>query len=83
MVLAAFTVTSGYAEKQAAPPNVLLIMADDLGIGDVGCYGSTMISTPNIDRLATQGVRATDAHAIASVCTPSRYGILTGRYYHR
>ncbi len=78
------------------PPNVVLIIADDLGVGDVGCYrvtasgaerdargGSERIRTPNIDRLATQGVRATDAHAIASVCTPSRYSILSGRYYHR
>lgn len=64
-------------------PNVVLIVADDLGVGDVGCYGSKMISTPNIDRLAAEGLRATDAHAIASVCTPSRYAMLTGRYYHR
>jgi arylsulfatase A len=64
-------------------PNVVLILTDDLGVGDVSCYGSKMIRTPNVDRLAAQGVRATDAHAIASVCTPSRYSILTGRYYHR
>lgn len=66
-----------------ARPNIVLIVADDLGVGDVGCYGSEMIRTPNVDRLAREGVRATDAHAIASVCTPSRYGMLTGRYYHR
>lgn len=69
--------------QKGSQPNVLLIIADDLGIGDVGCYGGTTAATPNIDRLATQGVRATDAHAIASVCTPSRYAMLTGRYYHR
>jgi len=68
---------------QQKAPNVLLVIADDLGVGDVSCYGSKMIQTPNIDRLASEGVRATDAHAIASVCTPSRYSILTGRYYHR
>jgi arylsulfatase A-like enzyme len=71
------------AETKTAQPNVLLIIADDLGVGDVGCYGSKWIRTPNIDRLAEQGIRATDAHATASVCTPSRYSILTGRYYHR
>lgn len=64
-------------------PNIVFIVADDLGIGDVGCYGETKIKTPNIDRLATQGLRATDAHASGSVCTPSRYGILTGRNYWR
>ncbi|MEQ9462659.1 MAG: arylsulfatase [Haliea sp.] len=64
-------------------PNVLLIIADDLGIGDVGAYGSRWINTPNIDQLAAEGVRALDAHATAAVCTPSRYSILAGRYYHR
>lgn len=78
----AFSTTNGHAEKQAAPPNVLLIVADDLGIGDVGCYGSEKVATPNIDRLATQGVRALDAHSTAAVCTPSRYGMLTGQYYY-
>lgn len=69
-----------FAAKQ---PNVLLIIADDLGVGDVGCYGSKWIKTPNIDKLAAEGIRATDAHATAAVCTPSRYSILAGRYYHR
>jgi arylsulfatase A len=66
-------------------PNIILIIADDLGVGDVECYGgsSNLISTPNINRLASQGLLATDAHATASVCTPSRYSMLTGRYYHR
>jgi arylsulfatase A len=68
-----------------APPqlNVILIIADDLGVGDVGCYGAELIRTPNLDGLAEQGARALDAHATASVCTPSRYSILAGRYYHR
>jgi arylsulfatase A len=70
-------------ESRNSQPNVLLIIADDLGAGDVGCYGSKWINTPNIDRLAAEGVRALDAHATASVCTPSRYSILSGRYYHR
>jgi arylsulfatase A-like enzyme len=61
------------------PPNIVVIMADDLGFGDVGCYGATKIATPHIDRLAREGMRFTDAHAPASVCSPSRYGLMTGR----
>jgi arylsulfatase A len=61
-------------------PNIVIILADDLGYGDVGCYGATKINTPNIDRLAREGRRFTDAHSPASVCSPSRYGLLSGRY---
>lgn len=66
------------AERSSFKPNIVLIYADDLGYGDVSCYGATMIDTPNIDKLATQGMKFTDAHAAASLCSPSRYGILTG-----
>ena len=62
------------------PPNVVLIFADDLGYGDLGCYGATKLQTPNIDRLAAEGRRFTDAHSSSAVCTPSRYGLLTGQY---
>jgi arylsulfatase A-like enzyme len=66
------------------PPNIVFIVADDLGYGDPGCYNKeSKIPTPNIDRLATQGMRFTDAHTPSSVCTPTRYGILTGRYCWR
>jgi len=65
------------------PPNIILMLADDLGYGDLSCYGATKIKTPNIDRLASQGVRFSDAHAPASVCQPTRYGILAGRYHWR
>jgi len=66
-----------------APPNIIIINADDLGYGDLGCYGSRAIRTPNIDSLSDQGVRFTDFHACDSVCTPSRAGLLTGRYPKR
>jgi len=62
------------------PPNIILINADDLGFGDLSCYGSPAISTPNIDSLARDGVRFTDFHTCDAVCTPSRAGLLTGRY---
>ena len=71
------------AGAAAVPPNIVLIYADDLGYGDVGCYGATRVRTPNIDRLARQGLRLTDAHASASTCTPSRYALLTGEYAWR
>ncbi len=61
-------------------PNIILIVADDLGFGDLGCYGATRIPTPNVDRLAREGLRFTDAHATSATCTPSRYAILTGQY---
>ncbi|XP_036788471.2 arylsulfatase L isoform X1 [Manis pentadactyla] len=61
-------------------PNILLLMADDLGIGDLGCYGNTTLRTPNIDCLAEDGIRLTQHIAAASVCTPSRAAFLTGRY---
>ena len=63
-----------------ARPNIILILCDDLGQGDPGCYGDKTIRTPHIDRLASEGVRFTDFYASASLCTPSRIGLLTGRY---
>ena len=65
-------------------PNIVFILADDMGYGDAGCYNSeSRIPTPNIDKLASEGILFTDAHSPAAVCTPSRYGILTGRYCWR
>ena len=64
----------------APPPNVVIIFADDLGYGDLGCYGSPTIRTPNLDRMAAEGLRFTDFYVAAEVCTPSRAGLLTGRY---
>ncbi|MEY4034722.1 MAG: hypothetical protein RL492_1916 [Verrucomicrobiota bacterium] len=76
------------AVAEAAPdprrPNIVVILADDLGYGDVGCYNpESKIPTPNLDRLAKTGVRFTDAHAPSTVCTPSRYSLLTGRMAFR
>ena len=67
----------------AERPNVVLILADDLGYGSLGCYGNEAAKTPHVDRLAAQGIRFTDAYAPASVCTPSRYALLTGEYAWR
>jgi hypothetical protein len=64
-------------------PNVVIIYADDLGYGDVSCYGATRIKTPNIDKLASQGLRFTNAHSPSATCTPSRYAMLTGEYAWR
>lgn len=64
-------------------PNVIIIYADDLGYGDVKCYGGKNIETPNIDRLAKEGIRFTDVHAVAATSTPSRYSLLTGEYAWR
>lgn len=66
-----------------APRNIVLILADDLGYGDLSSYGAKHYQTPNIDRLATEGRRFTDAHSPHPVCTPTRYGLMTGRYSWR
>lgn len=64
----------------ARQPNLILVLADDLGYGDIGANGATAIATPNIDRMAREGVRLTGFYASANICTPSRAGLLTGRY---
>ncbi|MFM8573390.1 MAG: sulfatase family protein [Pirellula sp.] len=78
----------GYAQatsptEDSPKPNIIVILADDLGYGDVGCYGAKTIPTPNIDRLASQGVRFTSGYCSASTCTPTRYSLLTGKYAFR
>ena len=67
----------------ADKPNVVIILADDLGYGDIGCYGAEKIQTPNIDRLAREGRKFNSAYTASSICSPSRYGLLTGRYAWR
>ena len=79
--VAAMLVATCAVNAAERPPNVVLIFADDLGYGDVGCYGATKVQTPNIDRLAAEGRRFTDAHSVSAVCTPSRYALLTGHHW--
>ncbi|MDZ4686852.1 MAG: sulfatase-like hydrolase/transferase [Planctomycetaceae bacterium] len=64
----------------AAPRNIVLIYADDIGYGDVSCNGATAVQTPNVDRIARDGLRFTDGHSSSATCTPSRYALLTGEY---
>ncbi|MDF7823630.1 arylsulfatase [Pontiellaceae bacterium B12227] len=78
IVMASAWAVISLADEQR--PNIVLIFADDLGYGDLGCYGATHVQTPNIDKLAAEGRRFTDAHSASAVCTPSRYGLLTGEY---
>ena len=71
------------ADTSDKRPNIILINADDLGYGDLGSYGSRAIQTPNLDRLADEGVRFTDFYSSNALCAPSRTGLLTGRYPQR
>src|ERR1051326_314042 len=71
------------AAAEKTKPNVVIILADDLGWGSIGCYGAKQVKTPNLDRLAQEGRRFTQAYAPGSVCSPTRYGMMTGRYYWR
>src|SRR5258708_33361693 len=69
--------------RAPAKPNIIVILADDLGYGDTSAYGSKVVRTPNIEALAASGVRFTDGHVTHPVCAPSRAGLLTGRYQER
>ena len=78
-LIALASVAVGANEK----PNIIIILADDYGYGDVGCYGSTRFKTPHIDALAAGGMRFTDFHSNGAVCSPTRAALLTGRYQQR
>ncbi|MSU51321.1 MAG: arylsulfatase [Opitutus sp.] len=71
------------AVRAADRPNIVFILSDDVGYGDLGCYGANQVKTPHLDRLAREGIRFTDAHATGSVCTPTRFAFVTGRYAWR
>ena len=83
LVLSATALSPAARAATARPPNIVLIVTDDLGFGDLGCYGATRMKTPNLDRLAAGGVRFTAGYAPSSTCTPTRYSILTGEYAWR
>src|SRR6266699_3127711 len=72
-------ISTAFIQAAAKPPNIVIILADDLGYGDLGCYGHPTIRTPNLDRMAAEGLRFTDFYVAACVCTPSRAALLTGR----
>ena len=72
-----------YSQEKMEQPNIIIILVDDAGYDDFGFMGCKDLKTPNIDQLASQGIIFTDAHVTASVCGPSRAGLLTGRYQQR
>src|SRR5438477_3976557 len=72
-----------FGQKDAKPPNIVFILADDLGYADVSCYGRPDLNTPNIDRIAATGVRFLEAYANSAVCTATRTALITGRYQYR
>ena len=85
--LGAITLASGadrvFAQRPSSPPNIVFIMADDLGYADVSCYGRPDLSTPNIDSLAAKGVRFLQAYANSAVGSATRTALITGRYQYR
>lgn len=84
IIVAIFALTLGMRTNAAdVRPNFVIIMADDLGYADIGCFGSRRVRTPHIDRLAEEGLRFTDFHSSGAVCSPTRAGLLTGRYQQR
>ena len=83
MILSCLLGVSCQAAQQTRKPNVIIIMADDMGYGGPSCYGGKAYKTPGIDRLAAEGISFTDFHSSGNVCTPTRAGLLTGRYQQR
>jgi arylsulfatase A len=77
---AAFSWLAASKTTAAEKPNIIVILADDVGYGSVGCYGATQVRTPNIDRIAQEGIRFTDANTPNSACMPTRYGLMMGEY---
>ena len=82
-ILALLSLLALISAHAAEQPNIIVIMADDLGYGDVSCYGAKAVQTPAIDQLASEGVRFTSGYCSASTCTPTRFSLLTGTYAFR
>src|SRR5437899_5198604 len=76
----ALAAVSLFAAERARPKNIVIIYGDDVGYGDVSCYGAKRVSTPNVDRLAREGLRFTSGYATSATCTPSRFALLSGEY---
>ena len=83
LILAVLSGIAAAAETKTAAPNLVLILADDLGYGSLGCYGSKQVATPQLDRLAASGIRFTDFHSSGPMCSPTRAALMTGRYPQR
>lgn len=83
ILLFLFACVTVHARSESRLPNILVIMADDLGYGDLSCYGATAVHTPNIDRLAAEGLRFTSGHSSAATCTPTRFSFVTGTFAFR
>jgi len=84
LLMTALSLTSYVADAaEKSHPNIVFILADDLGYGDLGCYGATDLRTPHLDKLAAEGVRFTDFYANGAICSPTRAAFLTGRYQQR
>ena len=79
----AFAAITESTAAPSTPPNIIMLLVDDMGYADLGCMGSKDIRTPNIDRIANEGVKMTDCYASASVCPPTRAAFITGRWQQR
>ena len=80
VLLAVLSACAAFAAETSRPPNFVIILADDLGLGDIGSFGATRIATPHTDRMAEEGAILTNFYSGANVCTPSRGALLTGKY---
>lgn len=83
LLLSCLSILPALLMAEPQTPNIVLIYADDIGYGDLSCYGAEKVKTPNCDKLAAGGIRFTDGHSVAAVCTPSRYSLITGEYAFR
>src|ERR1044072_762308 len=82
-IIGSFCSCSHKQDKTVSSPNIIILLADDLGYGDLSCFGHPYIKTPNLDQLAKDGMRFTNFYAASPVCSPSRAGLLTGRIPNR